>query len=57
VRKTLSTYIHALFEVGRLRIAGAIALMLLFSLSEGIGVAGADADSADLRARFLRTNS
>jgi ABC-type multidrug transport system fused ATPase/permease subunit len=39
VRKTLSTYIHAVFEVDRLRIAGAIALMLLFSLSEGIGVA------------------
>jgi ATP-binding cassette subfamily C protein len=39
VRKTLSTFIHALFEVGRLRIAGAIILMLLFSLSEGIGLA------------------
>jgi len=39
VRKTLSAYIYALFEVGRLRIAGAIVLMLLFSLSEGIGVA------------------
>ncbi len=39
MRKTLGAYIHALFEVGRLRIAGAIALMLLFSLSEGIGVA------------------
>jgi ATP-binding cassette subfamily C protein len=39
VRKTLITYIRALFEIGRLRISGAIALMLLFSLSEGIGVA------------------
>jgi ATP-binding cassette subfamily C protein len=39
VRKTLGSYIHALFEVGRLRIAGAIVLMLLYSLSEGIGVA------------------
>ncbi len=37
--KTLSAYIRALFEVGRWRIAGAIALMFLFSLSEGIGIA------------------
>lgn len=39
VRRTLGSFIHALFEVGRLRIVGAVALMLLFSLSEGIGVA------------------
>ena len=39
MRKTLSDYIHALFEVGRLRIAGAVGLMFLFSLSEGIGIA------------------
>ncbi len=39
MRKALGSFIHALFEVGRLRIAGAIGLMLLFSLSEGMGVA------------------
>jgi len=39
VRKTLRAYLHALFEVGRRRIAGAIGLMFLFSLSEGIGIA------------------
>jgi ATP-binding cassette subfamily C protein len=39
VRKTLGAYIRVLFEVGRLRIAGAVALMSLFSLSEGIGIA------------------
>jgi ATP-binding cassette, subfamily C, bacterial len=39
MRKTLNAYFHALFEVGRLRIAGAIGLMLLFSLSEGLGIA------------------
>jgi ATP-binding cassette, subfamily C, bacterial len=37
--KTLSEYLDALFEVGRLRIAGTIGLMFLFSLSEGIGIA------------------
>ena len=39
MRKSLSAYIHALFEVGRPRIAGTIGLMFLFSLSEGIGIA------------------
>jgi len=39
VRKTLDAYLHTLFEVDRLRIAGAIGLMLLFSLSEGLGIA------------------
>jgi hypothetical protein len=39
MRKTLDAYIHALFEVGRARIAGTVALMFLFSLSEGIGIA------------------
>ncbi len=39
MRKNLSAYIRALFEVGRLRIAGALVLMLLFSLTEGVGLA------------------
>ena len=39
MRKTLGAYIRILFEVGRWRIAGAVALMFLFSLSEGIGIA------------------
>jgi ATP-binding cassette, subfamily C, bacterial len=39
VSKTLEAYIRALFEVGRARIAGAIALMFLFSVSEGVGIA------------------
>lgn len=37
--KSLRDYIHALFEIGWTRIAGAIGLMFLFSLSEGIGIA------------------
>jgi ATP-binding cassette subfamily C protein len=39
VRKTLDAYLHALFEVGRARIAGTVLLMFFFSLSEGIGIA------------------
>jgi ATP-binding cassette subfamily C protein len=39
VRKTLDAYLHALFEVGRARIAGTVGLMFLFSLSEGLGIA------------------
>jgi ATP-binding cassette subfamily C protein len=39
VRKTLDAYLRALFEVGRVRIAGTVGLMFLFSLSEGIGIA------------------
>lgn len=38
MRKTLSAYIRALLEVGPLRIGGALALMFLFSLTEGIGI-------------------
>lgn len=39
MRKTVEAYLRLLFEVDRLRIAAAIGLMLLFSLSEGIGIA------------------
>ncbi len=39
MKKPINAFIRALFEVGRLRIAGAIGLMVLFSLSEGIGIA------------------
>ncbi|MGD0291540.1 MAG: ABC transporter ATP-binding protein [Candidatus Binataceae bacterium] len=39
MRKTFRAYLRVLFESGRLRIAGAVALMFLFSLSEGIGIA------------------
>jgi ATP-binding cassette, subfamily C, bacterial len=39
MKKNLHAYFHALFEIGRLRIAGAIGLMVVFSLSEGVGIA------------------
>ena len=38
-RRTLAAYVPVLLEVGWLRIAAAVALMVLFSLSEGVGVA------------------
>lgn len=39
MRRTFIAYIKVLLEVGRLRIAGTLALMLLFSLTEGVGLA------------------
>jgi ATP-binding cassette subfamily C protein len=38
-RNLIGAYFRTLLEVGRLRIAGAVGLMCLFSLSEGIGIA------------------
>jgi ATP-binding cassette, subfamily C, bacterial len=37
--KLITAYLRTLLEVGRFRIAGAIGLMCLFSLTEGIGIA------------------
>jgi ATP-binding cassette subfamily C protein len=64
VTKTLVAYIRTLLEVGRLRLAGALALMLLLSLTEGVGlalllpllqVAGLDLGAQGSLGRYERT--